>query len=433
MSRRSGSAVASARVKEGLIRHLGAVLVCGWALAVLALPAAGVAADQGSGAELKRIATLDDPTAVATAPGPSSRDLVFATERSGVVAVIADGRKRRRPFLDISDRVETDTLEQGLLALAFDPGYEENGRFYVYYTGAGGAIEVSRFRRSRNDPLRVKQDSERTILEIPHTASQAHNGGDLQFGPDGNLWISTGDGHPGCDPPENAQNRDSLLGKLLRIRPGNGGHTAPADNPFVAGPGADEIYAYGFRNPWRFSIDERSGTIAIGDVGQSTWEEINLVPLADARGANFGWDAYEGYVPLELPAACRSDTPTPLPADPIFPVVTFPHSSDDPREYVGCAVIGGVIVRDRRLGRLRGRYLFSDHCNGRLHALDPSDSSRHVPHHAVGIRVRWPTSIVAGRRNRIYISSRNGAVFRLDPVRRIAWTGPESRRADSNR
>ena len=217
--------------------------------------------------------------------------------------------------------------------------------------------------------------------------------------------------------PENAQNTDVLLGKLLRIAPGHGSYSIPPDNPFVGGPGADEVYSYGFRNPWRFSIDEQSGRIAIGDVGQSAWEEINITSLDAARGANFGWDAYEGYVPLELPAGCFGDTPTPLPPDPIFPVTTFPHASEDPNEYIGCAVIGGVIVRDRRLAGLRGRYIFSDHCNGRLLSLDPKEGDPPVDVAAVHLRVRYPTSIVSGRRDRVYLTSRKGALLRLDPAR----------------
>ncbi len=409
-------------------------------LAVFVLAAAGLATLSASAAAhspggretLIRIATLQQPTKVATAPGPSARGLVFATDRVGLIEVVAKGRKQKRPFLDITDRVESAFNEQGLLALAFDPAYENNGRFFVYYTAADGSIEISRFRRRRNDPLRAKADSERTVLEIAHAESQAHNGGDLQFGPDGNLWISTGDGHPGCDPPENAQNTGVLLGKLLRITPGHGGYSVPPDNPFAAGPGADEVYAYGFRNPWRFSIDAQSGRIAIGDVGQSTWEEINVTTSEAARGANFGWDAYEGYVPLVLPDLCFGDTPTPLPPDPIFPVLTYPHSGDDPTQYVGCAVIGGVVVRDRRLTGLRGRFLYSDYCNGRLRSFDPKSASIPATDSSAHLKVRFPTSIVSGRRNRIYVTSANGGVFRLRPGS-VGHGLRQSRRADSNR
>ena len=392
------------------------VLGLAWAgLGLLSSEAQAERPDPGP-PELTRIATLDEPTTVATAPGPSSRHLLFVTEQAGTVRVIANGEKQEKPFLDITDRVEYGDTEQGLLSLAFDPDYEDNGRFYVYYTGENGAIEISRFHRQRKDPLAADPDSERTVLEIPHTASKNHNGGDLHFGPDGNLWISTGDGHPGCDPPENAQNTDVLLGKLLRISPGHGSYTVPPDNPFVGAPGADEVYAYGLRNPWRYSIDEQSGRIAIGDVGQFTTEEIDIVSIEDARGANFGWDAYEGYEPLVISEPCAGDTPTPLPPDPIFPVTTFPHASEDPEAYTGCAVIGGVIVRDRRLTGLRGRYLYNDHCNGRLLSLDPKEADPPVAVSDVGLRVRWPTSIVAGRKDRIYMTSRTGPLFRLDPA-----------------
>ncbi len=370
------------------------------------------------GVVLTRLGYFDDPTETATAPGRTSRDLVFVAERAGVIGVIDDSRKVAKPFLDISDRVASGVLEQGLLAIAFDPRYEQNRRFYAYYTTTEGTVEISRFRTSADDPLVADPDSEQTVLEIPHHDSPNHNGGDLAFGPDGNLWITTGDANPACDPPENAQNRDSLLGKLLRIDPRGGGYDVPRGNPFVGAAGADEIYAYGFRNPFRFSIDPRSGTIAIGDVGQFTWEEINLETLADAKGANFGWDAFEGYVPLNLQPPCDADSPTPPPAERIFPVLTYPHASSDPDRYVGCAVIGGTIVRDRRLRDLRGRYLYSDHCNGRLRSFDPGSPPANVAidDADAGLRVRYPTSIVSGRGGRVYATSRNGQVYRLDPA-----------------
>ena len=155
--------------------------------------------------------------------------------------------------------------------------------------------------------------------------------------------MATGDGGSACDPPENAQNVNSLLGKLIRIKPGkHGGYSIPKDNPFAKGPGADEIYSYGLRNPFRFSFDKQTGTIAIGDVGQNTYEEIDYLSVKDALGANFGWDAYEGNEPLDL-SGCPSDTSTPLPPDPVFPIHVYGHSGGD---FSGCAITGGLVVRD---------------------------------------------------------------------------------------
>ncbi len=393
------------------------------ALLIAAAVAAGLLFPGAAGArlELTRIAKFDDPVQTVAAPGRSSRGLLFVAERGGVVRVVKGGEPRRRPFLDISGIVKSTDLEQGLLSIAFDPRYERNGRFYAYYTDSANSVTVASFRRGPDRRLRADPASAETLLSIPHPASLNHNGGDLVFGPDRNLWISTGDGHPGCDPPENAQNTDSLLGKVLRIDPAAHGYGIPADNPFVGGPGADEIYAYGLRNPFRFSIDpRRGGTIAIGDVGQFHWEEINLLSLEAARGANFGWDAYEGDVPLVLEGPCASDLPTPPPSDPVFPVTTYPHLAEDPGDFSGCAVIGGVIVRDRRLpAAIRGRYIFSDHCRGRLRSFTPkTDPPLAEDEHYVGLRVDYPTAITTGRRDRIYVTTRFGAIFRIDPAHR---------------
>ncbi|MCB0875133.1 MAG: PQQ-dependent sugar dehydrogenase [Solirubrobacterales bacterium] len=370
--------------------------------------------------ELTRVAKFDDPVETVAAPGPSARGLLFVAERDGRVRVVQGGETRRRPFLDISDRVRSADLEQGLLSIAFDPRYEQNGRFYVYFTASDRSITIERYLRDPDDPLHAERRSGEPVLTIPHPASDNHNGGTLAFGSDGDLWISTGDGHPACDPPENAQDTESLLGKLLRIDPVARGYAIPPDNPFVGSSGADEVYAYGLRNPYRFSIDPRhGGTIAIGDVGQFRWEEIDLISVAGARGANFGWDAYEGDVPLALEGPCSTDLPTAPTPDPVFPVATFPHTASDPRDFSGCAVIGGVVVRDPRLPRaIRGRYIYSDHCRGRLRSFEfGTDPPTATGDHYVGLRVDYPTAITAGRRDRIFVTTRFGTVFRIDPAK----------------
>lgn len=369
------------------------------------------------GVRLKTLGTFDEPVYATTAPGRAGRDLVFVVERGGIVRVIRGSKIVRKPFLDISSLVDDDALEQGLLSIAFDPDYDRNRRLYAYYTARDGAVTVAELRRSRDRRVRAYAGSARTVIAIPHPrGSTSHNGGQLQFGPDGNLWLATGDGHPACDPAENAQNTDSLLGKLLRIDPAPGGYTVPADNPFVGRPGADEVYAYGFRNPFRFSFDRPTGAIAIGDVGQSAFEEIDYAPTETVRGANFGWDALEGYDPLVIPANCPGETETPPPAGTTFPIHAYPHHSDDPAQQRGCAVVGGVVARDPRLPSLYGRYVYSDLCNGALRSLiAATDPPRAEDEHRVGPWISQPTSVTRGRGQRLYVTSIIGPVYRLDP------------------
>jgi glucose/arabinose dehydrogenase len=400
------------------------MLGCLTALAIAA-PAAGgpLSPPVGSGdggVVLKHLGRFAEPVYATTAPGQAGRDLVFVAERSGVVRVIRGRKVVPKPFLDISGLITDRMLEQGLLSIAFDPGYDENRRFYAYFTAADGDVTVAQFRRSRDRRVRAYAGSERVVLTVPHPSrSTSHNGGTLQFGPDGNLWLAPGDGDPACDPGENAQDESSLLGKLLRISPlPDGGYTVPPDNPFVGGPGADEVYAYGFRNPYRFSFDPATGTIAIGDVGQSAWEEIDYATIATARGANFGWDAYEGYDPLVIPPNCPGETETPLPEGTTFPVHAYAHHADDPAEQRGCAVIGGVVARDPQLPTLYGRYLYSDLCSSALRSFIPvAEPAAAFDDHRTGVHVRQISSITTGRGKRIYVTALTGPVMRIDPAK----------------
>jgi glucose/arabinose dehydrogenase len=237
--------------------------------------------------KLKRVGGFDAPVYVADAPG--ARDLLFVVEQPGTVRVVRDGRTLARPFLNIRDQVRYGG-EQGLLSIAFDPDYEHNRRFFVYYVTTGGDIRVDLMRRKKRSATRAEPSSRRKLIEIPHPTNENHNGGQLQFGPDGSLFLATGDGGGAGDPKGNAQDRNSLLGKLLRIDPRrNGGYSTPSSNPFSGGAGEDEIYALGLRNPYRFSFDRKTGDLLIGDVGQNDWEEIDHVGFDAARGANFGW------------------------------------------------------------------------------------------------------------------------------------------------
>ena len=394
-------------------RRLAASLACIGAIALLGGggTAAGATGGGDGGVVLSKLAEFDAPVDVATAPGRANRKLLFVVEQGGLVRVMRRGRVVPAPFADLSTKISSG-FERGLLSIEFDPGYAKNRRLYAYLTDTDGDIRVTQLRRSAKSNLRVKGGFARRVIEVPHPRFANHNGGMAEFGPDGHLYIGTGDGGSGCDPDENAQNADSLLGKLLRIDPRrSGGYSIPDGNPLVDAPGADEIYSLGLRNPYRFSFDGPTGTIAIGDVGQNALEEIDYVELTRAAGANFGWDALEGTEP---PAGCTNidPVPTPVPAGAVGPIHQYGHSGEG---YTGCAVIGGPVVRDPRLPTLSERLLFSDSCNGQLQSLVPGVGGA-TDAGPIGASVSSPSSIVAGRDGRIYVTDLTGGLFRLDPI-----------------
>jgi len=382
------------------------------ALALVALPACGSAqqhdAEQSkakrSGLALKRIGSFDEPTYVTSAPG--NPGLLFVVEQPGTVHVLGPGRQRtERAFLDLRALVG-DGGERGLLSIAFPDDYRRSGRFYVYYTDNEGNIRIDEFHR--RTARRAARSSRRNVIVIPHPVNANHNGGQLQFLGD-LLYFGTGDGGAGGDPPNNAQNKESLLGKLLRIdpRPSNGRpYSVPADNPFVGKPGRDEIYSYGLRNPFRFSFDTTSAEqprIAIGDVGQNRFEELDYTTLAAASGANFGWDAFEGYHPYE-----EEGSGTPDPGHTTKPIMAYDRSRDGGT----CTIIGGYVVGAGGPPALRGRYLYADYCSGVLRSLVPhlrraSDDRR------TGLTISSPTSFGEDGRGRLYVCSQQGPVFRL--------------------
>jgi glucose/arabinose dehydrogenase len=391
-----------------------AVLTISFAVvALVALPACGTARQHdrtlrrpGSGVALKRVGNFESPTYVAAAPGYPK--LLFVVEQPGRVEVMRAGRRLQHPFLDIRDLVGYDGGERGLLSIAFPPDYRSSGRLYIYYTDNAGNIRVDEFRR--NGATRAARGSRRTVIEIPHPVNSNHNGGQLQFL--GNLlYLGTGDGGSAGDPPNNAQNTNSLLGKLLRIDPlpSNGQpYSVPADNPFVGKPGRDEIYSYGLRNPFRFSFDTTTAPqprIAIADVGQNRFEELDYTTVTAARGANFGWDALEGFAPYT-----EENSGTPDPGGTTKPILAYSHS----RDGGSCSIIGGNVVGRGGPPSLRGRYVYSDYCSGQLHSL--------VPHlhgagndRRLGIEVPSPTSFGEDDYGRVYICSQEGPVYRLTP------------------
>jgi glucose/arabinose dehydrogenase len=353
--------------------------------------------DGVGGVELRELGEFESPTHVDNAPG--FKNLLFVVEQPGTIRAMRGNRVLRRPFLDIESTVEC-CGEEGLLSVAFPPDYRQSGRFYVYFTVRGGEINrVAEFRRS--GPTTADPSSARTVIEFSHPDFSNHNGGQLQFGPDDYLYIGTGDGGGGGDPDRNAQNPDSPLGKLLRIdpRPGNAGaHGIPPDNPLAATPGLDEIYALGLRNPWRFSFDRKTDRIVIGDVGQGTREEIDYEKPSTLRGANFGWDAFEG--------SDRFDAGTAAPGDHQPPIFEYPNGG------ASCAVIGGYVVRDPKLRSLRGRYLYADLCAGELRSLVPGlDRAR--GDRALGPSVPSPTSFGEGVGGRMYVVSQAGRLWKL--------------------
>ena len=380
----------------------------------LVLPACGSASDQGGdgkgtattsakrGVGLKKVGTFDAPVYVTSAPGFPK--LLFVVEQEGRIAVI-DGGGRAGTFLDLRDRVNYGG-ERGLLSVAFPPDYPRSRRFYVYYTDAAGAIQVDEFRR--RTATRAAAGSRRSVITIPHPVNSNHNGGQLQFLGD-LLYFGTGDGGSGGDPPNNAQNKDVLLGKLLRIDPRAAGgkpYSVPVSNPFVGRAGRDEIYSYGLRNPFRFSFDTSHGQprIAIGDVGQNEFEELDYTTVGRANGANFGWDALEGFSKYTDENSGTLD-----PGGTVKPILAYPHSRGG-----SCSIIGGYVVRDPRLAGLRGRYVYADLCEGQLRSLVPH-LKRASDDRGLGLQVSSPSSFGEDQRQRLYVTSLEGPVYRLVP------------------
>jgi glucose/arabinose dehydrogenase len=282
---------------------------------------------------------------------------LFVVEKGGTIRIIAGTEVIETPFLDITDRVGDEAYEQGLLGLAFAPNYAESGLFYVNYTDLAGNSVVSRFSVS-DDPNLANAGSEELVLRQQQPYAN-HNGGMMMFGPDNYLYIGFGDGGSGGDPQGNAQRLDTWLGKILRIEvdpayiPEGEPYGIPEDNPFTGEEGAlPEIWAYGLRNPWRFSFDRDTGDFWIGDVGQNAIEEINYVPISAEPGQNFGWNITEGTVCYLEPTCDTSGF--------LLPVLEYTH------DVGGCSVTGGYVYRGEEIPNLAGTYLFADFCSGLL-------------------------------------------------------------------
>jgi glucose/arabinose dehydrogenase len=377
---------------------------------------------------------LTRPVAVANA----GDDRLFVVEKPGLIRIVnADGAAHPTPFLDIQSRVDEGGNEMGLLGLAFHPDYAANGAFFVYYTVEPGTgldrTRVSRFTVTA-DPNLADPASELVLLEFEQPFSN-HNGGDLHFGLDGYLYISSGDGGSGGDPLDNAQNANNLLGKILRIDvdrvggpddapdcniSGESNYAIPSSNAYNDGPGGagcDEIYALGLRNPWRFSFDPSSEDLWIGDVGQNEQEEIDRIPGGSAGGLNFGWRCYEGERPFNL-SGCDDASAY------LAPVHVFDHTDGN------CSVTGGVVYRGQRYPTLYGEYFFSDFCNTSIRAISTAGEVREV---LPANLVVTPSAFGVDAAGEMYVASfADGTLYSLHGVLAPVQVPAAAAQADQN-
>jgi glucose/arabinose dehydrogenase len=305
---------------------------------------------------LREVASGLDAPLLLTAPAGDARR--FIVERAGRIRILAsNGALLATPFLDLSGLISV-TGEGGLLSMAFHPGYAQNGRFYIYYTDKFSNIAIDEVKVLANNPDVADKDSTKRLITIPHPVYTNHYGGLLAFGPDGHLYAATGDGGGAGDPNGNAQNLDSLLGKMLRLNVDNPQpplYNVPADNPYVGQEGKrGEIWAAGLRNPWRFAFDAATASLYIADVGQDQREEVNVVSSA-LKAANYGWNIMEGTRCYNA-ASCAQQGLT-------LPVFEYEHGSNGAN---GCSITGGYVYRGSALPELAGRYLYSDYCKGFL-------------------------------------------------------------------
>jgi glucose/arabinose dehydrogenase len=345
------------------------------------------------GVRLLRIGTFDSPVYVTAPPGDKRR--LFVVEQTGRIRVMVRGKRRSRPFLNLAGDVVSGG-EQGLLSMAFAPDYAKSGRFYVDFTDRKGDTRIQEFQRSKGNPNRADKGSRRQIMFVNQPYPN-HNGGLLLFGPDGYLYVGMGDGGSAGDPQNRAQNLNSLLGKLLRIDPRPGASLAPASNPFAGKAGRDEIYAFGLRNPWRFSFDRKTRDLYIGDVGQDSREEIDYARRGTGAGRDYGWSCFEGKRRYDSSRRC----PSPVP-----PVLDYGHAGGE------CSVTGGVVVRDPNLPALAGRFVYGDYCGGVVRSFRIS-RGKATGDRRTGLKVPNLSSFGEDARGRVYATSLNGPVYGL--------------------
>lgn len=346
-----------------------------------------------AGFEWKPVAIgLYNPTDIQNAGDDSGR--LFVLEQNGKIRIVQNGQLQFEPFLDITDRVDDGSNEQGLLGLAFHPDFADNGFFYVNYTKQGGDTVIARFTASGNT---ANANSEVKLLEVQQPFPN-HNGGALAFGADGYLYIGLGDGGAAGDPLGTGQRLNTLLGKILRIDVNNGDlYSIPADNPF-----GNEIWAYGLRNPWRISFDSLTGDLWIGDVGQNVYEEINFVPAGMPGGINFGWNRYEGFHDYAGSALLENHWP---------PIFEYSHQE----EIGGCSVSGGYVYRGS-MPEWKGIYFFGDYCTGNVWAvLHIINGTEEIFNTERLFQVQATiTTFGVDEAGELYLASRDGTVYRLE-------------------
>ncbi len=350
---------------------------------------------------------LEGPLFV-THAGDGTSGRLFIVEKPGVIRILANGALLPGPFLDLRNRVNSRSSEQGLLGLAFPPDFVRQGHFFVNYTDAAGDTVVARFSVT-SDPNVADPASEFKVLGIDQPAPN-HNGGMLAFGPDGYLYVGTGDGGGANDRFGNGQNPDTLLGKMLRLDVTSDptqAYLVPPDNPWVntswdGQDVRDEVWAVGLRNPWRLSFDRTSGDLWIADVGQNTYEEVNLVPAAVDKslkgGLNFGWPRMEGTHCFPASTNCSREGLT-------IPIAEYDHGQ-------GCSITGGYVYRGEQISALQGAYLYGDYCSGTLWALTPDgDGWRSTVMLDTGLAI---SSFGEDEAGELYVTDLNGGVvYRL--------------------
>jgi glucose/arabinose dehydrogenase len=334
-------------------------------------------------------------------------DRIFVVEQKGIIKVFQNSSSVStvKVFLDITDRVSKESTEMGLLGLAFHPDYKNNGYFYVNYTISSPTrmTRISRFKVSSSNPDSADKKSE-VILLTQDQPFTNHKGGQTTFGPDGYLYIGLGDGGSGGDPQNNAQNKSTLLGKILRIdvniTQGSLNYGIPPSNPFMGNPNGwrEEIYAYGFRNPWRFSFDPVTGWLWCGDVGQDLWEEIDIIQ----NGKNYGWRCYEGLHPYNTTGCNDSGY--------VSPIIDYYHSSGN------CSVIGGYVYRGQSVPELYGKYIYADYCSKTFWSLQYDSSGIPISSTLLTSPYGSPFALGTDKNKELYICASDGKIYRFKPT-----------------
>lgn len=362
---------------------------------------------------------LNRPLWLCEAPDGTQR--IFVAQQEGEVLILPKDRngKETKTFLDISDRKPFQKNEEGLLGFAFHPKFKSNGKFYIYYSQQNPKRSViSEFLVSKSNPDEADKSSERILMEIPQP-NWNHNGGELLFGPDGFLYIGLGDGGGANDQYHNGQNRGSLLAKILRIdvdsRAGELPYGIPKDNPFVKNKEfRPETYAWGMRNPWRFSFDRKTGELYCGDVGQGKWEEIDIIK----KGGNHGWSFREGFHEFTNGAPANAQF--------IDPIVEYPHSAQLSTNHLpGLSVTGGYVYRGEKVPALRGVYVYADFMSGTIWGLRTKNGKLVID----GVLELQPkdapprqiASFGEDGRGEVYVLGHDGHIYEFEPL-----SGPDS-------